>query len=255
MAGIVARATALVAVVLVGVCGCSRGSDSGGAVTAADLQKSLVDQLAAAGTPSTWVSCGKDLPGRVGAMTRCDVSFSPDTTVTAVLTTTQVRGDEITWEITGPELTKDQVTKRVAGLTSAQSATCDSGLEGRPGKWVQCQVTKNGVTLSEAVEVKDVLGLSLDLELTQAIPRQQLEDAVLTRVTPLYGRRPDSAQCAGDLPGVVGSTVACVVTNGDNPDSYVATVTGIPGGFVNFDVTKPSATKRDGVDRCPGCVG
>lgn len=246
MAGFLARTTALVAVGLVAVCGCSRGSDSRAVVSATELQKSLVDQLAAAGTPSTWVNCPKDLPGRVGATARCDVRFSPDNSVTALLTTTEVSGDDITWEVTEPELTKDQVTKRVAGLTAAQSASCDSGLEGRPGEWVQCQVTTNGVSLNQTVEVKDVLGLTLDLSLTPAIPKQQLEDSVLTRVTAVYGRRPDTALCVGDLPGVVGTTVNCVVTLGDKPDTYVARVTGADGAIISYDVVKPSALKPVG---------
>lgn len=236
-----ARAAALVAVGLVCVWGCSRPA-SASPVSAAELQKSLVDQLNQAGTPSTWVNCPNDLPGRVGATTRCEVRFSPDNSVTALLTTTEVSGGNVKWEITGPELTRDQLTKRIAGLTSTTQVTCDSGLDGHPGDWVQCQVDKGGVTLAQTVEIKQVLGLALDLAVTPAVPRQQLEDAVMTRLTPAYGRRPDKVRCTGDLQGIVGTAVNCVVTSGDKPDNYVAMVTGVPGGMINFDVAvKPSA--------------
>lgn len=211
-----------------------------------------------AGTPSTWVNCPKDLAGQVGATTRCEVRFSPDNSVTAVLTTTEVADGKVKWEITGPELTKDQVTKRIAGLTGTTQVTCDSGLDGHPGDWVQCQVTKNGVALAQTVEIKQVLGLALDLGITPALPRQQLEDAVMTRLTPTYGRRPDKAECVGDLEGTVDSTVNCVVTLGENADNYVAVVTGVPGGLINFDVLKPGALKRQQEqqgDVCQGCPG
>lgn len=239
MAGSVTRAIVFVAAAVLGVSGCS-GSEPQPSVSSAELQKSLVEQLAQAGTPSTWVNCPKDLPGRVGATTRCEVRFNQDNSVTALLTTTEVGGGKIAWEITGPELTKDQVSKRIAAITSAQSATCDSGLDGRPGEWALCHVTRNGVALNQVVEIKDVRGLALDLAVTPAIPQQQLEDLVQARVAPLYGRRPDRAQCEGDLPGTLGATVTCTVTVGDKPDKFIATVTGVPGGFVNFDVTKPS---------------
>lgn len=242
LAGCVVRATAFVAVAVLGVSGCSGSDKPQPSVSSAELQKSLVEQLTQAGTPSTWVNCPKDLPGRVGATTRCEVRFSQDNSVTALLTTTEVDGGRIAWEITGPELTKDQVTKRIAAMTSAQSATCDSGLDGRPGDWVVCHVTRNGVALNQVAEIKDVRGLAVDLTVTPAIPQQQLEDLVLGRVAPLYGRRPERAQCEGDLPGTLRATVACTVTVGGKPDKYIATVTGVPGGFVNFDVTRASGT-------------
>ena len=251
----VAGATAMLAVALVGVSACSRGSDAHASVSAAELQKTIIAKLAQAGTPSTWVNCPKDLPGEVGATTRCDVKFSSDNSVTALLTTTHVEGDRVDWEITGPELTKDQVANRVAGLTSAQSATCDSGLDGQTGDWVQCQVTRYGTTSAQTVEVKGVKGLTFDLGLTAMIPKQQLEDTVLTKVTPRYGRRPDSAECAGDLPGSMGAEIGCVVTVGDNPDRYVATVTAVSGGAIDFVVETPSAKKDEDVDKCPGCIG
>jgi hypothetical protein len=221
--------------------GCSGGTDSPDSVSSVELQKGLVEKLAQTRIPTTWVNCPKDLPGKVGATTRCDVEFSSDNSVTALLTTTEVSGDTISWEITGPELTKDQVAKRVAGLMSAQVATCDSGLDGRSGDWVQCQVTRYGSTSIHTVEVKDVEGLTLNLGLTAVIPKQQLEESVLARLTPLYGRRPDSAECGGGLLGAVGETVRCTVTVGGNPDKFVARVTGASGGAVDFVVEKPPA--------------
>lgn len=253
--GFLVRATAVFVGTVVALSGCA-GSKPVAAVSAADLQKGLVDRLSQTATPSTWVDCPKDLPGKVGASVHCDVTFNPANTVTAVLTTTAVKGSDISWEITEPELTKDQISQRVAGLMSAQSATCDSGLEGRQGAWVLCQVFRNGVEFPQLVEVKDVLGLALDLVLTPVIPRQQLEESVLNRLTANYGRRPDKAECAGDLSGSVGVAVKCVVTVGDKSDNFVATVTSVWGGHIEFQVATPTVAIKPGdIDMCRGCPG
>lgn len=255
--GFVVRTAASVVTLLLAVSGCSSSADVP-VVSAADLQRGLVDRLAETDTPSTWVHCPKDLVGEVGAFTRCDVTFSQDNTVAAVLTTTQVNGDDITWEITQPELTREQVEGRVASLTSGQSVTCDSGLDGRPGDWVQCEVTRNGTKLAQTVEVKDVVGLlSVDLALTAMVPQEQLEESVATKVAPNYGRLPDKVVCDGGLPGSVGAAVKCVVTIGHTPERYVATVTSVSGGYVDFQAARPrpSTEQGPGVDMCRGCPG
>ena len=216
--------------------GCSGSADSGLAVSAKELQKSLVDRLAQAGTPSSWVNCPKDLPGRVGSMTRCEVKFSSDKTVTALLTTTEVLGDQVAWEITGPLLTDEQVTQWVAGVTSAQAANCDSGLDGRPGDWVECHTISNGVTLDQTVEIRDATGLSLDLALTPAMPKQQVEDLLRTKLADKYRLAFESATCPGDLVGVVGTTMSCVAVSGGTEETYTLIVGNAGNGMMTFDI-------------------
>jgi hypothetical protein len=213
--------------------GCSSGGE-GLALNAAELQNSLQEKLVQAGTPPTAVNCRRALPGVVGQTVRCEVVFADARRVDAVLTTTNVDGDTIDYEITGPELTKDQLDQRVATLAFAQSAACDSGLTGQPGDWAQCEVTAGGRTSNRTVTVRGVQGLMIDLAVTQMLPKPQLEDALLTRLTPTYGRRPDSAACLGDLMGEPGKTTECVVVFDGNPDTYIVTVTEIGGGTVNF---------------------
>ena len=58
--GFVARATALAAVGLLGVSGCS--SDSHASVGAAELQGALVDKLAQAAMGQHWVNCARVPP-------------------------------------------------------------------------------------------------------------------------------------------------------------------------------------------------
>jgi hypothetical protein len=120
---------------------------------------------------------------------------------------------------------------------------------------VQCHITRNGVALGEAVEVKNVKGLSVDLTLTTAIPQQQLEDSVLARVTPTYGRQPDNAQCAGDLVAVVGNTMKCVVSLGNGTANWVVTVTRASADGTDFEVSRPPGKPQTALDRCHGCIG
>ncbi len=235
------RMPAIVAAVLcVWIPGCAGGSGAV-ALNSAELQKSLQEKLAAAGTPPTSVSCKRALPGVVGQTARCEVVFDDIRSVDALLTTTSVDGGTIDYEITGPELTKAQLDRRVAALASAQSAACDSGLAGQAGDWAQCEVIMGGRTSARTVTVRDVQGLAIDLSVTQMLPKQQIEDALLTRLTPIYGRRPDSAACLGDLMGEQGKTTECVVIFDGKPDTYVVTVTETVGGTVNFKYESKSA--------------
>jgi hypothetical protein len=240
MSGFFSRATAFTAVALAGVSACSSGSAANASVSAAELQRALVANLARAGTSTTWVNCGKDLAARVGATTRCDVMFNQADTVTAVLTTTQVRGDAVTWEITRAEMTKDQVTKRVAGLWLADTVTCGSGLDGNVGDWVECEVAKGGVTMTQTLEVNSVRGLSLDINPTLSLSKQQAEDLVRSRVTAAGGQSPESASCPGDLVGSTGTAMDCVATIAGAPQTYTLSVLDAASGTVNLEAAVPA---------------
>mgnify|MGYP000867452533 CR=1 FL=1 len=232
--GFVARATALAAVGLLGVSGCS--SDSHASVGAAELQRALVDKLAQAGTPSTWVNCGKDLPGRVGATTRCDVSFDQANSITAILTTTEVKEDNVTWEVTRPEMTKDQVARRVAGLWQTDTVTCSSGLDGNIGDWAQCEVTKYGTPMTQTLEIKAVQGLSLDITPTLAVQKQQAEDFIRNGLTHPDAQPLESVTCPGDLVGTSGTTMDCAVTIAGRQDTYTLSISDAGNGTVDFAV-------------------
>lgn len=236
MPGYVARSTALAAVSLVGLSGCAGGSQSHASVSAAELQKTIVAKLAEAGTPSTWVNCGKDLPARVGATTRCDVIFNQADAVTAILTTTQVQRDDVTWEITGPEMTQDQVTRRVAGAWSAEAVTCNSGLDGNIGDWAQCEVTKDGLTMTQTLEVKAVRGLSFDITPTVSLPKQAAEDLLRSRLAAKFGKPFESATCPGDLVGVGGAAMDCAATTDGHEQTYTLLVIDTGNGTIGFDV-------------------
>jgi hypothetical protein len=245
MPGFVPRATALATMALVGVSGCSWGSGSAAPVSASELQQALVAQLAKSGTASTWVNCGKDLPARVGATSRCEVTLNQTDGVTAILTTTQVQGNAVTWEITRPQMTKDQVTRRVASAVRTEAVTCNSGLDGNTGDWVQCEVTRDGMNMTETLEVKAVRGLALDLTPTLSLSKQTAEDMLRSRLTPPGGPPPDSATCPEDLFGGTGTTMDCVVTTGGYPQTYSLSVSDAAAGAVDFAPVQLTAPAED----------
>lgn len=235
----VVSATAAVVVALV-ASGCSRGSEPQAApIGVVALQKGLAERLLQAGTPPTWVICGRELPAQVGGTTRCDVTFSATDSVTTLLTTTRVDGGTPVWEITKPQLSREQVAKRVSGMVPGHNVTCSSGLEARVGNWVDCELSGNGTTVNHTIEVKEVNGLALNIALLQSIPKQQVEQMLLSKVTPFYGLPPERARCDEDIQGIAGSTVKCRVYDGENTDKYVLTVTRVSPEGIDFDVAQP----------------
>jgi len=250
----VGRAAVLVAIATVLVSGCARKPPPD-PVSAADLQNGIATQLDQARTPAKSVKCPEPLASEVGATTRCDVTFSDTDSVTALLTTTKVAAGKTTWEVTQAQLSKDQLVKRVSALNGAKDVDCDSGTSGRVGNWVSCQVTKNGVKLNQTAQITEAKGLLIKVSLTEFLPLPQLVDQVAAKLVPIYGRRPDSTECSGDLPGTPGSTIDCVATIGDNADSWAVTVTGVSDGAIAFDVARPQRGRSGAIDMCPGCPG
>lgn len=230
---VLAASTAALAALGPGISGCSVSPGSAPPLAAADLQTQLSESLAASGAKPKSVTCTKDLPGEVGRSVRCEVVFSDTNSVEALVTTTTVDGDNLEYE-TSPKMTKSQLERRLGGITRAQSVTCDSGLDGIVGDWAQCELIKDGATSGRTVEVAEVNGLILDLDIVDVLPQDQVQDLLLGRLAASSGQVPDSVDCAGDLVGEPDNTLECVVTYGEKPTTYVLTVTGVDGGTVNF---------------------
>ncbi len=231
------RAVSVVAIGALCATGCAREVPPD-PVSSVDLQNGLAQQLVRSGTPAKWIKCPNSLSAQVGATTRCDVTFNQNDSVTALLTTIKVDGGKAVWEVTQAQLSKDQVAKRVAGITGAKNVDCESGLSGRVGSWVPCSVSKNGATLNQTVEITEAKGLSLKLAVIGFLPLQQVEDKVAAKLTPLYGRPPDQTKCSGELSLVPGSTIRCVATIDGNADKWAVTVTGVSDGSIDFNVER-----------------
>ncbi len=249
------RAAAVAAITVLCATGCDRAS-APDPVSSIDLQNGLAEKAAESGASVKWIDCPKPLAAHVGATARCSVTFSSSDAVTALLTTTEVIDGKATWEITQVTLTKDQVAKRVAGVSGAKNVECDAGIDGRPGSWVACRSNENNVGLNQSVEVAEVKGLQVKLKVTPFMPEQQVVTKVADKIAALYGRRPDRTKCDGDLPGIPGKTIDCVATIDSNADNWTVTVTGVSGGNIDFDVTpKATGASVSNLYKCPGCPG
>ena len=205
------------------------------AVSADDLQKDLTDRLNQAGMAAKSVTCQDELVGEIGKTARCDVSFSDTNTIEAVFTATKVDGTSVDFGIT-PAMTKGQVEKGVAGLASAPSATCASGLDGKVGETTTCDIMIDGQPAKRVVEVAkvDPAKLGIELSVFQLLPKQQVEDVLLQKLGS-DGQPVETVDCVDDVVSKVGSTVECAAVTGNDKTGYVVTVTEAEGNNVNFD--------------------
>jgi Domain of unknown function (DUF4333) len=160
-------------------------------------------------------------------------SFEP------IVTVTRVDGDTIDYEMT-PALSKEQLEKAVSRhVTSAvgvrvDSVSCESGLQGNVGAVAYCDVDAGGVKLRRTVEVSNVEGLMMNFDVVPVLTREEVAASLLDEFERQSGRRPDSAQCAGNLEGKAGNSVDCTLVTGQDTASYTLTVTTVTGGSINY---------------------
>jgi hypothetical protein len=214
-------------------------SNSSPKVSKADLEKDISQRLTAAGQVPLSVSCLADLVGTLGQSTRCEVTMGQANSFEAVLTVTGLQGTKVDYDITA-SVSKSQLEGSVsqlminAGKAAPQAVICQSGLDGKVGAVAYCDVTAGGVTSRRTVEVSDVSGLGLRYGLIPALDQAVVASSLLHQLRRI-GQHPESATCAGDLEGTVGTTVACsTVTAGQNKD-YTVTVTAVDGGNITFN--------------------
>lgn len=203
------------------------------------LQTDIAARLAGAGEQPQSVTCKEDLVGEVGKTTRCDVVMSPTNSFEPVVTVTGVEGGTIDYEMT-PAVSKEQLEKAVSRLVAdaerapVASVRCESGLDGKVGATTHCEVDAGGNTLRRTVEVNKVEGLMMNFDVVPVLTRDEVASSLLAEFARQSGRRPDSAQCAGDLEGKAGNTVDCTVVTGQDTASYTLTVTTVSGGSINY---------------------
>lgn len=205
------------------------------AVSADALQKDLTDRITNAGMKVQSVTCKEDLVGEVGKTARCDVSFNDTNSVEAVLTTTKVDGDTVNFDM-APAMTKVQVEKAVAGLSSVPTATCASGLEGKVGASTKCETTQDGTTTKRIAEVANVVPEKLGIELSvyTMLPKQKVEEVLMQKLN-ADGTPAETVECVDDVASKVGSAVECVTVTGNDRKGYDVTVTEAQD-VDNFDV-------------------
>lgn len=151
--------------------GCSFSVNSGGTPTVAkaDLEKSITDKLGTGSEQPRSVTCPGDLEGVAGKNISCEVVVSDTNAFQAVVTVDKLEGQTVDYTMT-PALTQAQVEKAAVDILASanngqgpQSATCDSGLEGKQGTTVRCQLIDPGQSTGATVTVKSVDGLVMNL--------------------------------------------------------------------------------------------
>jgi hypothetical protein len=223
------------------VAGCDATAGIGGtpAVGKDALQTDIAARLAKAGETPQSVRCDEDLVGAVGKTARCEVVMSPTNSFEPVVTVTGVEGDTINYEMR-PAISKEQlenaVSRLVADASHAQvvSVSCESGLDGKVGATARCEVDAGGVKLSRTVEVNNVEGLMMNFDVVPVLTKEEVASSLLAEFQRQSGRRPDAAQCQGNLEGKAGNTVQCTVVTGQDTASYTLTVTTVSGGSINY---------------------
>ena len=236
-------ATAVSALATLGalVSGCDASVGVGGkaAVGKDALQTDIANRLARAGQKPQSVTCKEDLVGEVGKTARCEVVMSPTNSFEPVITVTGADGSAINYEMT-PALSKEQLETAVSRLVGdashaeVASVSCESGLDGKVGATAHCEVDSGGVKLRRTVEVNSVEGLMMNFDVVPVLTKEEVANSLLDDFEKQSGRRPDSAQCTGDLEGTPGNTVDCTVVTGSDTSEFTLTVTTISDGSIKY---------------------
>jgi hypothetical protein len=226
------------------VAGCDAAVGIGGTPTVSKdaLQTDVAARLAAAGEQPQSVTCKEDLVGEVGKTARCEVVISPTNSFEPVIRVTRVDGGTIDYEMS-PAVSKEQLEQAVSRLVAdaaharVASVVCESGLTGTVGATAHCEVDSGGVRLRRTVEVNKVEGLMMNFDVVPVLTKEEVASSLLDEFERQSGRRPESAQCEGNLEGRPGNTVHCTVATGQDSASYTLTVTTVSGGSINYSYT------------------
>jgi hypothetical protein len=236
-------AAAAAALACAAVSGCTinignRNPPASATVSKADLQKDISGRLTAAGQPPQSVSCPDDLVGQVGQSTRCEVTMSATSSFEPIVTVTSVAGSKVNYDITAAvsqTQLQASVARLVANSTKAPvaSVSCQSGLAGNIGALAYCDVTAQGATTRRTVETTTVSGLAMSYALVPLLPQAVVAQSLLFQMNQI-GKHPDSATCAGDLQGQLGTTVQCTTLTAGQTQTYLLTVTAVHGDNITY---------------------
>jgi hypothetical protein len=224
---------------LVSGCDASVGVDGKQAVGKDALQTDIANRLAKAGEQPQSVTCKEDLLGEVGKTAHCEVVMSPTNSFEPVITVTGVDGSTINYEMT-PALSKEHLEKAVSRLVAdashaaVASVSCESGLDGKVGATAHCDVDSGGLKLRRTIEVSSVEGLMMNFDVVPVLTEEEVANSLLDDFEKQLGRRPDSAQCTGNLEGKPGNTVDCTVATGSDIAKFTLTVTTVSGGSIKY---------------------
>lgn len=178
--------TAVLAAVGMMCCALSGCSLNGGGINVPTvsrraLQEDISERLADAGEKPETVICKQDLVGEVGATAHCEVVVSATNSFEPIIAVTGVDGAAIDYQMR-PALSRRQLEEVVsrlvadAGALDVKAVLCDSGMEGTVGAVSHCDVDAGGVRLRRTVEVSDVSGLMMSVELVPLLSQPKTPD-------------------------------------------------------------------------------
>ena len=234
-----ALSAATIAGAVLAGCSFNFGVNTEPVVSKERLQEDISERLAEADEEPQSVKCKDDLPGEVGAKTRCEVVISDTNSFEPIVEITGVEGTKIRYDVT-PALSRRQVEKAVAGLVEevedvdVESVSCESGVEGKKGKKTSCEVEANDMSAQWDFNITEVKGLLMNVQVFPVLRRAAIEESLLDQLAGQLDERPDSADCSDDLVGDPGTTIECFVVLGNSSETFEVTVTTVKGAMVNY---------------------
>jgi hypothetical protein len=141
-----------------------------------------------------------------------------------------------------PSVSKDALQKDISDrLTKAgeqpESVTCKEDLVGEVGKTTRCEVVMGPTNSFEpVVTVTGIDGSTINYEMTPALSKDQLEDAVSRLVSDAEGVQVDSVSCESALEGKAGAAAYCDVDAEGVQLRRMVEVSNVEGLMMNFDV-------------------
>ena len=75
---------------------------------------------------------------------------------------------------------------------------------------------------------------SMNFDVVPMLTKVEVERSLLNELETQAGRRPDSAECSGNLEGKPGNTVDCTVVSGADTAAFTLTVTTVEGSKINY---------------------
>lgn len=155
-----------------------------------------------------------------------------------IVTVTGVEGSKVDYDI-APSVSKTQLETAVSQMVAnsskvpVSSVSCQSGLDGKVGAVVYCNVTAQGATVQRTVEVTGVSGLMINYHVVPILPRVAAERSLVFQLQQT-GQHPGSVSCAGNLEGKPGNTVECTAVAAGQAQTYVLSVTTVDGDKITY---------------------
>ncbi len=141
---------------------------------------------------------------------------------------------------------QEDISERLADAGERpDSVSCKQDLVGEVGKTAHCEVVVSAVNRYEPIiTVTGVDGAAIDYEMTPALSRQQLEQAVHRQIADAGGVEVKSVSCESGLEGKVATIAHCDVDADGVRLRRTVEVSGVDGLMMKFDVV-PVLTRSE----------